>query len=166
MSPAFLHAGQPLNARGMSLLLLAAASMIVPAGARFTCTPVAVWDGDGPIWCAEGPRIRLAGIAAREIDGSCRKGHPCPGESGRAARDHLVQLLGGARGTRRTDHVVVRGPVLTCRSNGAARGTRTGAFCRSATTGDLSCAMVRSGYALAWARYDGKLVCRSDQGHS
>jgi endonuclease YncB( thermonuclease family) len=35
------------------------------AGAAFTCTPVRVWDGDGPIWCAEGPKVRLAGIAAR-----------------------------------------------------------------------------------------------------
>ena len=150
----------------MSLLLLAAASMVVPSGERFTCTPVAVWDGDGPIWCREGPRIRLAGIAARELDGSCRPGHPCPRASGREARDHLVTLLGGARGTLRTGHVVVRGPVLSCRSNGSARGSRTGAFCRSGKTGDLSCAMVRGGYAVSWARYDGRLVCRSDPGSS
>ena len=44
--------------------LLLLASVVAP-GATFTCTPVAVWDGDGPIWCAEGPRIRLEGIAAR-----------------------------------------------------------------------------------------------------
>ena len=43
--------------------LLLLASVVAP-GATFTCTPVAVWDGDGPIWCAEGPRIRLEGIAA------------------------------------------------------------------------------------------------------
>src|SRR5687767_12542809 len=51
---------------------------IVASGQSFACTPTAVWDGDGPIWCAEGPKIRLAGIAAREIDGTCKKGHPCP----------------------------------------------------------------------------------------
>lgn len=147
----------------IALLLLAS---VVAPGTTFTCTPVAVWDGDGPIWCREGPRIRLAGIAARELDGNCRQGHPCPRASGRAARDHLVKLLGGARGTLRTGHVVVRGPVLSCRSNGAARGSRTGAFCRSGKTGDLSCALVRDGYALAWARYDGRLVCRSDPGSS
>lgn len=59
--------------RMSALLLLAAA--IVPAGEAFTCTPEAVWDGDGPVWCKEGPRIRLAGIAARELDGSCSDGH-------------------------------------------------------------------------------------------
>lgn len=83
----------------MNLLLLL--TEIVARGAAFTCTPVAVWDGDGPIWCAEGPRIRLSGIAAREIDGSCSSGHPCPTSSGTAARDHLVGLLGGSRGRLR-----------------------------------------------------------------
>jgi endonuclease YncB( thermonuclease family) len=48
----------------MPLLL---AAKIIAAGATFACTPIAVWDGDGPVWCAEGPRIRLHGIAAREV---------------------------------------------------------------------------------------------------
>jgi hypothetical protein len=52
------------------VIALALMSAVVPAGIAFPCTPVAVWDGDGPIWCAEGPRLRLAGIAARELDGS------------------------------------------------------------------------------------------------
>lgn len=30
---------------------------IVPAGRTFQCTPGAVWDGDGPVWCAEGPKV-------------------------------------------------------------------------------------------------------------
>ncbi len=34
----------------LALLLLAS---VVPTGQSFTCTPVAVWDGDGPVWCAE-----------------------------------------------------------------------------------------------------------------
>lgn len=55
----------------LSLIILTLANL--PAGVSFSCTPIAVWDGDGPIWCAEGPRIRLAGVAAREIDGSCRR---------------------------------------------------------------------------------------------
>ena len=63
-----------------ALLLLAVS--VVPADEEFTCTPTRVWDGDGPVWCAEGPRIRLAGIAAREIDDSCRANQPCPTASG------------------------------------------------------------------------------------
>ncbi|HTG64108.1 MAG TPA: hypothetical protein VL917_05530, partial [Sphingomicrobium sp.] len=90
---------------------------IIAAGASFTCTPTAVWDGDGPIWCAEGPRVRLAGIAAREIDGTCRSGQPCPTASGPAARDGLVDLLGGPRGRRPEGHVLVKAPPMRCRSD-------------------------------------------------
>jgi len=43
---------------------------IVRTGQTFTCTPTAVWDGDGPVWCAEGPKVRIAGVAAREMDGT------------------------------------------------------------------------------------------------
>ncbi len=30
-----------------------AAVPIIPNGAGLTCTPEAVWDGDGPIWCKQ-----------------------------------------------------------------------------------------------------------------
>lgn len=69
-------------------------SEIVAAGLAFTCTPTHVRDGDGPIWCAEGPRIRLAGIAARNIDQTCRPGDPCPSASGIDARNALIRLVG------------------------------------------------------------------------
>lgn len=126
---------------------------IVAAGAMFVCTPTAVWDGDGPIWCAEGPKIRLAGIAAREIDGSCRSNQPCPAADARSARDYLVQLLGGSRGTLPTGHVRVRGPRLACLSDGNGRGDRTAAWCSAPAVGDVSCRMVQSGYVLRWDRY-------------
>jgi len=142
----------------MSVILTLAS--VVASGTAFSCTPTHVWDGDGPIWCAEGPRIRLAGIAAREIDGSCRPGHPCPNTDARAARDALVRLLGGARGIAPTGHVRVAGPRLACRSQGGARGNRTAAWCVSPITGDLSCALVRGGWVLRWRRYGGDQVCR------
>jgi endonuclease YncB( thermonuclease family) len=117
--------------------------------AAFICTPVSVWDGDGPIHCAEGPRVRLARIAARELDGSCRPGHPCPSASGVAARDHLVRLLGGARGRTRDGHIRVRGPRLSCRANGMTYG-RVAAWCSAPRIGDLGEAMVRDGFAMRW----------------
>ena len=132
-------------------LFLAAA--VVPAGQSFECTPTAVWDGDGPIWCAEGAHIRLSGIAAREMNGSCRPGHPCPAADPIAARDHLVELVGTPQGKLRTGHVKVSGPTMRCRSAGGAGGTRTAAFCVSPKSGDLSCAMVLDGYAAKWGRY-------------
>ncbi|MGF7150097.1 endonuclease YncB(thermonuclease family) [Sphingomonas zeicaulis] len=136
------------------MLLFALAAAAQPS---FVCNAVSVWDGDGPITCADGTKIRLAGIATREIDNRCRRGQPCPRPSGAAARDHLVSLLGGARG--RTRHGAIRiGPVpLRCAPVGTSYG-RTVAWCRRGTL-DLSCAMVRGGYALRWPRYGGRQVC-------
>lgn len=129
------------------------ALQIVTSGASFTCTPTAVWDGDGPIWCAEGPRIRLAGIAARETDGSCSPGHPCPAASAQDARDHLVGLLGGAKGRLSTGHIRVSARPMLCRSDGGAGGSRTAAWCVTASGVDINCAMIASGRALRWKRY-------------
>lgn len=133
---------------------------IVAAGQAFTCTPVWVWDGDGPLWCADGPRLRLAGIAAREMDGTCRPGQPCPATSAEAARDALVGLLGRPGGQSREGHVLVSGPALRCVSTGAAGGDRTGAWCVTAAGVDLSCAMIVSGTALRWDRYWDRHLCR------
>lgn len=136
----------------MSILFLAAAA-IVPAGQPFDCTPTRVWDGDGPIWCAEGPRVRLSGIAAREIDGSCRSNQPCPTAGAEEARDALARLVGRPTGASREGHVLVDGPTMRCVSVGGGGGSRTAAWCVSPIGGDLSCAMVRRGWALRWDRY-------------
>src|SRR3546814_15154243 len=125
----------------MIIALLLAAS-VVPAGHSFNCTPAAVYDGDGPIWCAEGPHIRLSGIAAREMDGTCRPGHPCPVADPRASRDQLVALVGKRTGTRPTGHITVLGPPMRCRSAGGAGGNRTAAFCQSPKPGSITSPMV------------------------
>lgn len=130
----------------------------VVAGALFACTPTLVYDGDGPIFCAEGPRVRIAGIAARERDNSCRTGHPCPDATGDQAMSALVTLLGGSRGTVRLhgasfDHVRVRAPTLRCVSIGSAGRNRTGAFCKMTDGRNLSCAMLATGTVARWDRY-------------
>jgi endonuclease YncB( thermonuclease family) len=126
---------------------------LVKAGQTFTCTPTHVWDGDGPIWCEEGPRLRLAGIAAREMDGACLRGHPCPKASAKDARDALVALLGKPVGKGRHGHVLVIGPSLECLSDGSAGGQRTASWCKSPRSGDINCAMVNGGWAVRWDRY-------------
>ena len=117
----------------------------------FECTVVSVYDGDGPIHCRELDaaghtiRIRLQGIAAREMDGSCRPGHPCPAASAEAARDSLRRLAQGQH--------------LTCHQVGISY-ERTVAWCARADGVDLSCAQIRAGVALRWPRYDpeGRLI--------
>lgn len=136
----------------MSMLLFLAAA-VVPSGQSFECTPTRVWDGDGPVWCEEGPRLRLSGIAAREMDGSCSSGHPCPDTDPIEARDALVRLVGRPIGKSQHGHVLVEGPTMRCVSTGSAGGSRTGAWCVSPRGGDISCAMVKGGYAARWDRY-------------
>lgn len=125
----------------------------VAKGESFVCTPEKLWDGDGPIHCAEGPKVRLAGIAAREMDGSCSPGHPCPDSTAESAREALAGLLGRTTGSASTGHILVAGPALQCVSEGSANGSRTAAWCTSPTAGDLSCAMVASGTVAKWQRY-------------
>jgi endonuclease YncB( thermonuclease family) len=126
---------------------------VVPTGLTFNCTPIAVYDGDGPVWCAEGPKIRIAGVAAREMDGTCRQNQPCPPVGAMDARDRLVRMFGGSKGQLETGHIVVRSATMTCVSEGSAGGSRTAAWCNSPVFGDLSCAVVRSGGAIQWPRY-------------
>jgi endonuclease YncB( thermonuclease family) len=101
-----------------SLILSMLAAAVIPAGQSFSCTPTAVYDGDGPVWCAEGPRIRLAGIATREMDGTCRSNQPCPGVSAEQSRDQLVKLVGVPFGRRREGHVVSVGGKWQKRADG------------------------------------------------
>jgi len=134
------------------------AASLVAAGLLFACTPTLVADGDGPVWCAEGLRIRIAGIAARERDNSCRPGQPCPNSSADAAMRALVNVLGGSRGSvrfrgARYDHVRVHAPTMKCLSTGSAGGSRTGAFCQMSDGRNLSCAMLATHTVLRWDRY-------------
>lgn len=113
---------------------------------RITCTVVRVHDGDGPIWCAEGPRIRLTAIAARELDESCNPHHPCPAASGASAKAALTKLA--------------MGKVLQCEPTGRSYG-RTTAWCWRPDGVELNCAMVQGGWAARWDRYDpDRRMCR------
>lgn len=104
--------------------------------------------------------MRLAGIAAREIDGTCRSSQPCHHLNPQIARDALARLVGVPLGMGRNGHRLVRGDKLHCSSLGGAGGNRTAAWCFSARTGDISCAMVSGGWALRWDRYWRDHRCR------
>jgi endonuclease YncB( thermonuclease family) len=118
-------------------------------GERFTCTVESVTDGD-TFRCQQTDasgrqiRVRLSGVAARETDGTCKPGHPCPDASAEAA---TAQLSGLALGSS-----------LKCRKVGETYG-RVAAFCERHDGVDLSCAMVESGTVLKWRRYWGLHSC-------
>ncbi len=113
-----LGAKMPITA----MLIIALAAQIVAAGTTFRCTLARVWDGDGPVWCAEGPRVLLAGIALWESDGTCRPNQHCPAASAEQAKLALDSLVDRRTGTSRGGHALVSGPALTCRGRGARAG--------------------------------------------
>jgi endonuclease YncB( thermonuclease family) len=120
--------------------MLLAALALVTAGQTFECRVVSVHDGD-TIRCADGTRVRLQGIDANELDGSCHT--TCAPLSASAARDRLSGLA--------------LGKPAQCVSTGKSY-RRVTAWC--AATGvngrpvDLSCAQVAAGAAVIWRRFD------------
>ncbi|MDB5668600.1 MAG: hypothetical protein JWL74_1550 [Alphaproteobacteria bacterium] len=120
------------------------AAVDTAAGNDFPCTVQSVYDGDGPINCAETDtagkrvRVRLRGIEAREADNSCRYEDLCPEASGAEAKAHLTRLAVGQ---------------LECVSFGPSYNN-VDASCRNRSGQDVSCEMLRSGAAVRWPQYD------------
>jgi hypothetical protein len=71
-----------------------------------------------------------------------------------------VKLIGVPTGRSMEGHVLVKGPAMRCTSVGKGVGTRTAAWCVSPMGGDVSCAIVKGGWALKWARYWQGHICR------
>lgn len=136
------------------MLLSPATGAAAPAqNGSFTCNVVKVHDGDGPIWCAERGgdgkpiKIRLHAIAARELDETCSPGHPCPSATGAQARRVLEKLA--------------LGKTLRCEATGTSYNRIT-AWCWTSAGVELNCAMVRSGTALRWDKFDReRRLCRT-----
>jgi endonuclease YncB( thermonuclease family) len=115
----------------------------------FTCTVSSITDGD-TFRCAELEpngkqiRVRLSGIAAREKDGGCTEGHPCPNASAEAATAVIETMA--------------LGKSLRCRQVNLTYGRRA-AFCSLPGGEDLSCAMVDSGTVEKWPKHWGSHRC-------
>jgi len=63
-------------------------------GNNFMCTVRYITDGD-TLRCADGTRVRISGINAREKDGTCNRGAPCPTASSDGATAELSRLASG-----------------------------------------------------------------------
>lgn len=110
----------------------------------FNCQVAYINDGD-TLRCTDGTRVRLNAVAARESDGSCTPGHPCPPASAEAATAELTRLADGQE--------------LQCRETGTTYN-RKAAICVNEEGTEINCAMVRSGTALVWPRFaDENPIC-------
>ncbi len=84
----------------LTTAILAAAQ--VTTGQSFTCTVIRVHDGDGPLTCANGVKIRIAGVQAPDFESAepCRVGKPgyvCDDTRARAAQRVTAGLTLGKR---------------------------------------------------------------------
>ncbi|MEG8223871.1 hypothetical protein OSJ57_25215 [Sphingomonas sp. HH69] len=111
----------------------------------FSCQVSSVTDGD-TLRCADGTRVRLHAVAAREKDETCSVGHPCPNASGAAATAKLSELANGQ--------------TLQCQQTGTSYN-RVTAICRNEADVEINCAMVRSGTTLIWPRFNAeRAICQ------
>ena len=117
-----------------------------PDRPSFTCDVVRVNDGD-TLRCADGVRVRLHAVAARETDETCSPGHPCPEASAIAAREALMRLA-----ANRT---------ITCTPIGTSYD-RVTAICRNDGGVEINCAMIESGTTVVWERFNREApICQS-----
>jgi endonuclease YncB( thermonuclease family) len=103
-----------------------------PSVAKSPRSPMAIPGG------ALTARVRLAGVNAREIDGTCNNRTPCRTASADDAAAALDRLA--------------LGQVLSCIANGRSYN-RIAAFCRRSYGVDLSCAMLESNTVARWDRH-------------
>jgi len=120
--------------------MLLAALALAAAGQTFDCRVARVHDGD-TMRCTDGTRVRLQGIDANELDGSCH--HLCARMLALAARALLNQLA------------LVR--EASCLATGR-NYRRVVAWCSVMTTSgrpvDLSCELVSRQAAIVWRKFD------------
>lgn len=124
----------------------------------FTCNAIALHDVDGPIHCADGRKIRLQGIGATEMDGTCRPNQPCLQGDPRTQRRAMATRVIGARISREDKSIYgqvwfLRPVALTCTPTGKSHA-RVTAWCRRQDGADLSCEAMRAGVAARWATFD------------
>jgi endonuclease YncB( thermonuclease family) len=109
-----------------------------PSRGSLSCAVAYINDGD-TLRCRDGTRIRLHAVAAREHDGSCSPGHPCPSASAAAATAELRRLASGL--------------TITCHPTGRSYN-RVTAICWTPSGEEINCSMIRSGAAALWDRFN------------
>ena len=112
----------------------------------FVCEVVRVHDGDGPLWCANGTKVRIAGVQAPDFESA----EPCR----RPAARRTAYVCDDRTAAR--SQAIVSGLVLNRRLNCQPLGRsyrRVVARCTLPDGRSLSCAVIAAGAATRWARY-------------
>lgn len=114
--------------------------------APFTCTVVRVHDGDGPLWCANGIKVRIAGVQAPDYEDA----EPCRRQDARRA-NYICDNAAADRSREIVERMLLR-ETITCQPLGKSYA-RVVARCIMADGRSLSCAVIAAGAAVRWARF-------------
>ena len=120
--------------------------MIIAPPPPIVCTVTRVHDGDGPLWCKEGPKIRVAGIQAPDFENA----EPCRRPTA-LRRAYTCDDSAAARSKRIMSGLTL-GKRLVCQRVDTSYG-RIVARCTLPDGRSLSCAAVAAGSAARWDRY-------------
>lgn len=113
------------------------------AAAAFFCLVTHVHDGDGPLWCQNGIKVRVAGIRAPDF----KNAEPC--RRGKAA--YVCSNVQAER-SRRIVEKLTLGKTMTCAPVGKSY-KRVVARCTLPDGRNLSCATIAAGAATRWDSY-------------
>ena len=117
--------------------------MSVDLPPAFACEVVRVHDGDGPLWCRSGQKVRVAGVQAPDFTSAepCRTGranYVCDDQAAERARAVATRLTLNQR--------------LFCQPVDRSY-SRVVARCTLPDGRSLSCALLAAGAAQRWDRY-------------
>lgn len=114
--------------------------------APFICAVVRVHDGDGPLWCRSGEKVRIAGVQAPDFTSA----EPCRQPDARR-RNYTCDDRAATRSQRIVAGLVL-GKRLACSPMEVSYG-RVVARCTLPDGRSLSCAVLAAGAAVRWDRY-------------
>lgn len=112
----------------------------------FVCQVVRVHDGDGPLWCRSGERVRIAGIQAPDYASAS----PCRRPAARRAA-YSCDSAAAARSRRIVERLVLR-QRISCQPVDRSY-KRIVASCTLPDGRSLSCAAIAAGAAVRWESY-------------
>lgn len=120
--------------------------LLIAASAPFSCTVSRVHDGDGPLWCTNGIKVRIAGVQAPDFQSA----EPCKRPDAR--RSSYTCNNDAARRSQKIVERLVLHRTMTCQPMGQSYN-RVVARCTLPDGRSLSCAVIAAGAAIRWDRY-------------
>lgn len=112
----------------------------------FSCTVIRVHDGDGPLWCSNGIKVRIAGVQASDFESAS----PCRAADPRRA-NYRCNDAAADRSRKVVERLVLQ-RTLRCDPVGRSY-SRVVARCTLPDGRSLSCAAIARGAAVRWDRY-------------